>query len=240
MNSRLQNQLNMVGASITVANSDTNKSVWKNQPPADFTIDMAKLEAGYGEASADAAKADAATGGAADVKAAAETVLEDSAYILVRAMANHFKKNGDLDNLAKVDVTKSEIVKLRTQDLLDKTTAWRDLAIPTSAEPNAADRGVTAARIATLSAAITGFAAVMNTPRGQIVNRSTLLREVETDVAALIEQVTDMDDLAMQFDTTDAGLRFIEAWKRARMIVDSGQGHATPAPVPAPVAPPTP
>jgi hypothetical protein len=52
-----------------------------------------------------------------------------------------------------------------------------------------------------------------------------LLREVETDTAALVQLATDMDDLALQFDGTDAGKRFIEAWKRARIIVDPGGGH---------------
>ena len=69
-----------------------------------------------------------------------------------------------------------------------------------------------AARIATLTAAIAAFGKVMNTPRGQIVNKSALLREVETDVAALVQLATDMDDLALQFDGTDAGKRFFEAW----------------------------
>ena len=45
-----------------------------------------------------------------------------------------------------------------------------------------------------------------------------LLKEVETDVAALVEQVSDMDDFVLQFDDTDDGKRFIEAWKRARII----------------------
>jgi hypothetical protein len=35
-------------------------------------------------------------------------------------------------------------------------------------DPNAAGRGVTVARIATLTAAIAAFGKVMNTPRGQI------------------------------------------------------------------------
>jgi hypothetical protein len=56
------------------------------------------------------------------------------------------------------------------------------------------------------------------------------LKEVETDVADLVEQVGDMDDLALQFDGTDAGKRFIEAWKRARIIVDSGGTPPTPPP----------
>jgi hypothetical protein len=61
-------------------------------------------------------------------------VLEDAAYILARALANHFKKTNNLEKLAQVDVTKSEIVQLRQQDLLDKTTAIRDLASATVAE----------------------------------------------------------------------------------------------------------
>jgi hypothetical protein len=77
----------------------------------------------------------------------------------------------------------------------------------------------------------------MNTPRGQIVNRSALLREVETDTAALVAFVSDMDDLAVQFDGTEEGRRFIEAWKRARIIVDAGHGPGTPTPPPTP--PPT-
>ena len=77
----------------------------------------------------------------------------------------------------------------------------------------------------------------MSTPRGQIVNRSALLKEVETDVAALLEKVSDMDDLVVQFDGSEPGKRFIEAWKRARIIVDSGGGGGT---TPTPPTPPTP
>jgi hypothetical protein len=51
-----------------------------------------------------------------------------------------------------------------------------------------------------------------------------LLLKVEIDTAALVAFVSDMDDLALPFDVNDAGNRFIEAWKRARIIVDSGGG----------------
>jgi hypothetical protein len=44
--------------------------------------------------------------------------------------------------------------------------------------------------------------------------------------------VSDMDDLALQFDGTDAGKRFIDAWKRARIIVDTGGGHGGTSPTP--------
>ena len=240
MNSRLQNQLSMVGACINIANSAGYKLVWLDQDPADFGTDLAALQTDYGDITAKAAQADAATGGATDAKAAVETVLEDGAFVLTRALANHFKKTGDLDRRGKVDVSKSEIMKLRTQELVNKTTAIRDIAAVAVSEPDADKRGVTAARVAALTAALTAFSRVMSLPRGEIVNRGALLKEVETDVAALLEKTGDLDDLVLQFVGTDAGDRFIEAWKRARIIVDSGGGHAAPAPVPAPTPAPTP
>ena len=239
MNIRLTNQINMVGACINVATSKDYVTVWTGNPPLDFTTDFTQLQTDYAAVTAKAALADAASGGAGDAKAQAETALEDAAFILARALANHFKKTNNLEKLAQVDVTKSEIVQLRQQDLLDKTTAIRDLGTATVAEPNAAGRGVTPARITTLTNAINAFTGVMNLPRGQIVNRSTLLKEVDTDTADLLEQVADMDDLVLQFDGTDAGKRFIEAWKRARIIVDTGGGHGGTPPTP-PTPPTTP
>jgi hypothetical protein len=232
MNSRLQNQVNMVGACINVANSTDYKPVWTGQPPADFGTDMTALQTSYGNVTSVAAQVDSATGGAGDAKSAAETALENAAFTLARALANHFKKNNDLNNLGKVDVTKTDIVRLRTQDLVDKSTAILNLANTAVTDPNAVNRGVTPARIATLTAANTAFGGVMSMPRGQVVNKSALLREMETDIAGLVQLVTDMDDLVLQFDSTDAGKRFIEAWKRARIIVDSGGGHGTTPPTP--------
>lgn len=216
-------------------------SVWSGRPPLDFGTDLAKLTTAYGDISAKAALVDAADGGAADVKAAAESVLENAAFVLTRALASHFKKIGDLDRLAKVDFSKTEIVKLRAQLLLAQTTAIRDIAAVAVGEPDADKRGVTSTRVATLSAAITSFAAQVSAPRGQIVNRATLNKELETDMADLLEQVGDLDDLVLQFDGDDAGNRFIAAWKRAREVVDIGHGHASekPAPTPAPPAPAT-
>lgn len=73
-----------------------------------------------------------------------------------------------------------------------------------------------------LSGGLDRYGMLAKAPRGQIVNRSALLKEVETDTAALVEFVNDMDDLVLQFDTSPTGQRFMEAWKRARIIVDVG------------------
>ena len=63
MNIRLQNQLNMIGASIGIAKSF--KPVWENNEPSDFTPDFAALETGYEALKAKAALAAGASGGVA-------------------------------------------------------------------------------------------------------------------------------------------------------------------------------
>lgn len=237
MNIRLQNQLSMVGACLTVAQSSDYKPVWNGKDPADFTTDLTQLQSDYAAITAKAAQANSATGGAADAKAVAETAVEDAAFVLSRALAYHFKKTGDLDRRGKVDLTTSQIMKLRTQELVNQATAIRDLGAATVGELGADGRGVTAESVSALATAITNFGKVMATPRGQIVNRGALLKEVETDVAGLLEKVGGMDDLVVQFDGRDVGKRFIEAWRRARTIVDTGGGHTNggTSPTPPPV-----
>lgn len=220
MKLRTSNQLNMVDACLTVAQNKEYVPIWKDKEPEDFTTDLDQLQIGYATLMAKCALAESAMGGAADTKALAETTLEDQIYVLSRALASHLKKTKDLTRLAQVDVTRTEIMKLRENDLVTKATAIRDLAAAVQFEADAGKRGVTALRVATLSAAISAFKTAMAAPRGQIVNRSTLLKEIETDAAALMEQVNDLDDLVLQFEGTEQGERFVEAWKRARMIID--------------------
>jgi hypothetical protein len=210
----------MVDACLTVTQSKEYVPIWKDKEPEDFTTDFDQLQTSYATLMAKCALAEFAVGGAADTKALAETTLEDQTYVLSRALSSHFKKTKDLTRLAQVDVTRTEIMKLRENDLVTKATAIRDLAAAVQFETDAGKRGVSALRVATLSAAISAFKTAMATPRGQIVNRSTLLKEIETDAAALMEQVSDLDDLVLQFDGTEQGERFVEAWKRARMIID--------------------
>ncbi|MES2709856.1 MAG: hypothetical protein V4726_24885 [Verrucomicrobiota bacterium] len=243
MDSKTQNYLTMAGTCIATAQNPVHQPAWRGQEPSDFGEDLGTVVTNHAALVAKAALWDAATGGAGDAKATAETTLENTAYLLARACYNHFKKTGDLIGAGKVDYTKSDLVKLRAQELLTQTTAIRDLAQQAAAHPEAAGRGVTPARIATLTAAITAYTALMSAPRGQIVNRSALGKEIETETAALLSLLHDMDDLVIQFDTTPAGHLFMEAWKRSRIIVDSGGGHSRPGngneePPPPPASPP--
>src|ERR1017187_3082127 len=102
MNNRTSNQLNMAGACINVATSKDYLNVWTGQAPADFEKDMGQLQADYASVTVKAALAESATGGGGDAKANAETFLENSAFVLARALANHFNKIGDPDRLGKV------------------------------------------------------------------------------------------------------------------------------------------
>jgi len=226
----------MVDACITVALNKDFATVWPDQIPTAFGSHFAELQNHYNAIVAKAALAESAGGGAADTKAVAEIVLETNAYVLARTLAFHFKQANDLTRRAQVDVSRSEIVQLRENDLVSKATTLRDLGLAALAENGAADHGLTPARIDALTAAIVTFKATLATPRGQIVNRSTLLKEVETDTASLLEQLRDLDDLVVQFDGSPAGLRFSEAWKHARAIIDrTGEAAAKKSVPPAPL-----
>jgi hypothetical protein len=228
----------MIGTCLTVADLPENKAVWQGHDPADFETDIATLGTDYGAAATLAAQLATASTGPADQKDIAETVLEQLTFKLCRALANHFKKTGNLTDRAKVAVRIGAIQKLRDQALVDFATAVRVLATTASTDPDASNRGITAAKIAALTAAIGNFDTLKNAPRGNIVNRASLRRELETHVAALIEAVTDLDDLAIQFDEDAAGRHFITAWKNARIIIDAGhRPESTEEPTSAPTNP---
>jgi len=236
MNIRLSNQLHSVDACLALAHSKDHVGTWTGQEPVAFTTYLAVLQSDYSTVMAKAALAESAGGGAADAKAVAESTLENCAYVLARALALHFKKSKDFTRHAQVDVSRSDIVRLRENDLVSKTTAIRDIAAAVLTERGASSHGVTVERTEALASAIGTFKTAMAMPRGQIVNRATVLRELETDTAALMEQLSDLDDLVLQFDGSPAGERFIAAWKRARTIIDrvaEMPAKATHAPEPA-------
>ena len=224
MNDRTTNYLDMVNTCITVAEKPAYAPVWTGQPPLDFGTDFAGIKTEYNSILTAAATAYAATTGPADGKALAETALENAAFTLARACAAHFKKTGDMTRHAQVNFKKSGLVRLRDQALVTTATLIRDLGNVARLETGAVGRGVTQARVTALSTALNAFSALLNAPRGQVVNRSAQIRDVQTRTAALVARVEDADDLVLQFDGTPAGLAFIAAWKQARIIVDSGHG----------------
>jgi len=238
MTDRINNRLTMVGACITVADTPEHRLVWVGNAPLAFESGFNALKIEHAEILAIVASAGSATTGAAEAKDVAETTHEDAVFVLARATAFHLKKTGDLTRRAQVDFSLSEFQKLLDQDLVARCTTVRDIAQSVTAEPLAVDRGVTPARITALTNAITAYSGLINAPRSKIVNRTALIRDLETRTAALVDSVGDLDDLAVQFDGTDAGRLFGTAWNQARVIVDAGQGPGpTPTPPPAPVSP---
>lgn len=220
MKVRITNQLNTVDSCLTVANSKAHAPVWTDQAPLAFHSKIVRLQTDYHAVIAKGVLAESAEGGVADAKAAAEIALEHNAYVLARALTVHFKNAQDLTRLAQVDMSRTAIVKLRGTDLITKATTIRDHAVVAQTEPEAAAHGLMPARTNGLTRAIATFTTALGTPRGQIVNRSTLLKEIDTDTAALMELLGDLDDLVLQFDGSEAGKSFIEAWHKARMIID--------------------
>src|SRR4030095_1335871 len=166
MNDILSNRIAMFGACITVAKDPQHRPVWDNVSPLDYGTDLTAFETAYTAATSIASQAGELDGGNADAKDAAETDLEDKAFGVARALALHFKKEGDLVNRAKVDVTRSAIKRLRDELLLNKTTEIRDVATGAASHANAAAGGITAAKITELTAAITTFAQIAQFSEG--------------------------------------------------------------------------
>ena len=235
MKLRISNQLNMVGSCITVADDQRYKPVWEGKPPLGFANGIAILKAGHTALTQKASEAGSTSSGAGDAKALAEIALEDNAHLLARALAVHFRSTGDVTRRAKVDFSRSEIVRLRDNDLASTAISIRDVGVGAVKEPKAIDNGVSPEIIDTLSASITSFTTEMSKPRGKIVSRSTLLKELETDIAGLLTLLSDLDDLVLQFNKTPAGKSFIEAWNGARMIIDRVGEISKPTPAPTPV-----
>ena len=224
MKIRAQNQLKMVGACVSIAQQTEYKPVWIDQEPLAFGLEIAGIETDHEAATAKGALAEVATGGSGDAKASAEARLEMATFVVARALAFHFKRTGDVDRLGKVKLTRSSIIQLRNIDLINRAVAIRDLAQSALNEPEAANRGISAARVAGLSDAIGRFADAMDNARGQVANRGALLKGTDADAADLSERVRDLDDMVLQFVDTELGARFYEAWKRARIIVDTRGG----------------
>ena len=226
MNDSLTNRLRSVKACIATANLDENRPVWEGKAPLGFGEDLAELTADTAVAEDIAARASSAAKGYADAKDEAEGPLETLCYKSSRALSSHFKKSGDLTRLAKVNFKLGYYQKLRDQHLIAAATDLIAIGTTASSETGADKRGVTPALIAELQAARDKFASIDSAPRTGIVNRSTLLKDLDAKVAALMEKLDDLDDLVIQYDGTPAGRHFIAAWRQARLIVDSGHAPA--------------
>lgn len=237
MNDDTTNRLNMIGTCLTLADQPASRAVWDGHPPVAFGTGYTALAAAYAEALATAQDAATDITGTAEAKASAERILEDTAYLLARALASYYRSIGDLENLAKVNVSKSSIVRLRHQALSTRAGEIRDLAQAAVAAPTAADYAITAARVTALTEALDAFAALRNAPRSASTARSGMRDELITQVAGLMEEVRGLDDLVLQFADSPAAREFSDAWKHARMIIDAGHGPSQP---PTPPPPPTP
>jgi hypothetical protein len=215
----------MVGACINVAQSTDHNSVWHGREPVGFETEFSQLLTEYGDITARAAGVVAHKVGSTEAKAAAETALADAAYLLARALTVHFTQSGDVERRSEVDFTRKQFTEVRSRDLLDRANAIRSLAAATLGEPNAEGVGISDERLAALTTAIAEYSRLIDLPRGQMANRNTQRKGIEEDTLGLVERTHRLDDLILQFDGTPEGRQFIEAWRRARVIVDAGTGH---------------
>ena len=132
------------------------------------------------------------TTGVIENKRLARQALCSAAAVVGGAVAAYAEQQGKHDLFDSVDFSAPDLLHQTEADCLTHCTDIFNAGT---------------ANLAALTAAITLFTARMNDPRGQIVNRSTLLKEVDTDTVGLMQQVADMDDLAAPICLVPGGLR---------------------------------
>ncbi len=236
MNNRNINHLTMINACLALTAKPEHRPVWEGQAPAAFAADLADLKTAVAETELITAQLGGALSGAADAKANAETMLENTAYLVASALRSTYKKAGNTEALGKVNFSKNYLQRLRDTQLVADTRAILALAQTAVAQPEAVARGVTPAAITALATAIATFEGLLTTPRSNLVTRNTLLRELATRVAGHLEALADLDDLILQFGGSVEGQRFVAAWQATRVIVDAG-GSQSSDPEPEPTAP---
>ncbi|MFT3784395.1 MAG: hypothetical protein QM790_20485 [Nibricoccus sp.] len=216
------NQLRIVAACLAVAYNEDHVVVWKDKEPEDFTTDIERLQTDCAGLMANCALQPLAHDEAHGASNAAETAVESQAFLLARALRHHFKKTGDLAQLALVDLQRAALVRLQRDELLSKAILLRDVGAAAQFEKDAGKRGVTAHRVMLLTTAIETYKAIEEDSRAR---RSTVPAiGVEKRAAALFEHINDLDDLVVQFEEYDGGERFVTAWMAARGL--EGVAHA--------------
>lgn len=131
-------------------------------------------------------------------------------------------KNIEMRNPAPKNVTVRGLPTLSTEGLCSifGTAPIQATAIATSPASPSANPEPPAAE----SPPPSGNSTNSSPPPGQIVNRAPCSRK-STATATLLEDLSDLDNLNLQFDSTESGQRFIQAWQRACIILDAGHGH---------------
>lgn len=172
-----------------------------------------------------------ATGLAAD-KQQLRRDMANTGVTIAAAVNAYAKKVKNNDLAAQSSVNASDMTTGR--DTTAAETARKIHALATANLANLASYGVTAAKLTGLNAKITAYAASLSKPREAVATGSTATKQLAAEFTAADAALNDqMDSFIPQF--ADTAAKFVDDYRSARIIVDSGIAKAkTPPPAPKP------
>lgn len=233
MQSTLSDKLGSFLATLEVADTPANKAIWENNTPISFTEELARVRTGITALRGAGAELGApGTGEAALRKLRAD--FEEQLHILSRATYQFMKRAGRTGDAAKVNLTPGALSDARAANLAAVGEIVLELAEPLTVPsqpgqpPSGHKDGITATFFAQVDDLWECFATAVGAPAGARSKRKTLTSGLSGQFSAVEEKFSDLDDLIIQFGTTEAGKQFIHAWFNARQVTPLGRQAAKP------------
>ena len=241
MKNEFTNRLGMFNTSLTTLNTEAYKAVWFQKDPKIFTTKVADAGLAVADLAVLCEKQSVVITGSAEDKAREAAEAEDAAHPIARALVQWFRDQRDETNAAKVNFTLSDLRRMRDQDLLAQLNIKLALAqnVTGGAQAaQAADYGLTPAKVTALQKEIADFAGIINAPQSNIADRKAMTAQLRARFNAVEEKFAALDDLILNFNTTATAHALVAAYQAARVVRDLGGSPSKPAPAPAPT--PTP
>jgi hypothetical protein len=213
MNDNQENRKTM--HEVVLAYMNTNNAKWAAIPPivaivGDLTTLITEADALI------TGKVQSSVGATKDKAAIKKELCEKLRQYMSGARA-YAKRQKDNTLFQRFNFTKSQLEKLRDEQLPNTATAIITALTPLAANPATL---VTPARLTELQNLITAFNAASDTPRAIIVDRSAYTQQLEPKLdetdALLKEQ---LDEYMREFETTDP--QFFLGYRGSRVIVDN-------------------
>jgi hypothetical protein len=240
MKNEFTNRLGMFNTSVTTLNKDSHKAVWFQQDPKIFTTKVTEAVQLVADLAAFCQKQSTVITGSAGDKAREVAEAEDAAHPIARALVQWFRDQRDETNAAKVDLSFSDLRRLRDQELLAQLNIILGLAQSVTGgtqSTQAAEYGLTVAKATALAKEITDFANIINAPQANIADRKALTAQLRARFNEVEGKFAALDDLILNFDGTAVGHALVAAYQASRIVRDLGGSPSKPTP--APVTPTT-
>ena len=234
MKDTLSNKLTSFIATLAVADTAAHQAIWRDQPPLSFTEELALARAGVTALGSAGAEQSAAITGTAAALGQLREAFEERLHVLARATYQFMKKAGRTEDAVKIDITPSNLHSARAVVLAGIGETVLNFAEPLTLPPAPGQAalgvksGITAALFAQVDALWERYSIAVGAPTGVRSKRKTLTAGLPGKFSAVEEMFADLDDIIIQFGTTEVGKEFIAAWFNARHVTPLGRRAAKP------------